>query len=295
MNKLEFTLKLIFVKVLKKIKLVDKFNFCLSKKLNGQKIKIPFANGIGLTNFLVENDWLDSLIQSFVKKEDGAFVDVGVNIGQTLLRVKTFSSEINYIGFEPNSTCVAYSQELVKINQFKDCIIQNCALSTNVQNLVLEKTLSVDPRASVISELRPTYFTDYENVLALDYQSFYLDKKISFVKIDVEGGEYEVLVGMKEALIKYRPVITCEVLDSHSSEQLDFTQNRASKLCTFLKSIDYAIIQLNTNEKGIIGFSKIDLIKITQWTPKSYALNDYLFYPIEKDDSVIEKLSTNKL
>ena len=56
----------------------------------------------------------------------------------------------------------------------------------------MEKSLITDSRASLISSLRPNFFTEKEFVLALDYQSFYLEEKIGFVKIDVEGAEYEV-------------------------------------------------------------------------------------------------------
>ena len=70
----------------------------------------------------------------------------------------------------------------------------------------------------------------------MDYQSIYLDKTVSFIKIDVEFAEYEVLKGMEKAIEKHQPIITCEVLDSHNLEVLDLTQKRATKLCEMLKS-----------------------------------------------------------
>jgi len=229
-------------------------------------------------------------LESFIEK-DRTFVDVGVNIGQTLLRVKTLHSDLEYLGFEPNSTCTSYTQQLIKINHFNNCIVQNCALSDTVANLILEKSYLEDSRASVVSSLRPNYFNEKENVLALDYQSFYMDKEISFVKIDVEGAEYEVLQGMKDALVKYKPIITCEVLDSHTIDTFDFTQKRATLVSDLLKSIDYEIVQLHANENSIISYNKIDSILIKQWTHESEFLNDYLFYPSDKKESVLEKLN----
>ena len=208
-----------------------------------------------------------------------------------MLRVKSISPNSNYIGFEPNSTCTSYSQQLIKLNNFSHCIIYNCALSNRVQNLVLEKTLVDDCRASVVSSLRPDYFNEVEYVLALDYQSYFIDKNISFVKIDVEGGEYEVLVGMKSAIEKYQPVITCEVLDSHNQEVLEFTQQRATLVSEFLSSINYRIIQLQTNNSRIVSFKQIDSINIKQWTPASYGLNDYLFYPLKSEDIILTNLN----
>ena len=286
--------KLYFLKLLKKLKILKYFNFIFSKTINNVEVKIPILGDVGLVNMVLNREWLDLLIESFAKQHNDkilcTFVDVGVNIGQTLLRLKTICPEVKYLGFEPNSTCTSYAQKLIQANKFKDCVVQNVALSTKVDILILVKTGNTDPRASLISEFRPNYFSEKENVLILDYESFYLNEKITFVKIDVEGAEYEVLKGMEKAIIKHQPVITCEVLDSHSAETLKFTQERATKLCEMLKSWHYNIIRLHTASSVITGFEKMDSINIVQWTPESYKFNDYLFYPASQENVVIEKL-----
>jgi FkbM family methyltransferase len=285
-------LKIYFIKLLKRLGLLKKINFVVKKRFNERIVLIPFINGIGLSNLVLHKEWLDSMIQVFVKTQNKTFVDVGVNIGQTLLRLKTICPDIKYIGFEPNSTCIAYSHRLTKTNSFTDCIIQNVALSTHVSNLVLGKSLITDSRASLISSLRPNFFSEKEFVLALDYQSFYLKEKIGFVKIDVEGAEYEVLKGMEKAIIKHQPIVVCEVLDSHSAEVLDFTQKRAMLVCELLKSLDYGIIQLHTSKGqfSLVSFKKLEIITIKQWTPESAVINDYLFYPKNEEQKIVNKL-----
>ena len=62
-----YTLKLYFLKLLKRIKLLSKINFILTRTINNKLIRIPFINGIGLPNFVLEKDWLDSLIYAFVQ------------------------------------------------------------------------------------------------------------------------------------------------------------------------------------------------------------------------------------
>lgn len=285
--------KYYFIKALNKAGLIKRFNFNLSKKLNDRKIIIPFVNGIGLTNFVIKMEWLDVLIQGFANEVQAGFVDVGVNIGQTILRVKTILPDAPYLGFEPNSTCTSYSQSLVKINNFENCIIQNCALSDKVQNLKLEKTLLDDSRASVVSALRPRYFVDFEHVIALNYDAFYLGRAIGFIKIDVEGAELEVLKGMQQSIAKYRPIIACEVLDSHSEEAFAFTQGRATELSNLLKSLDYTIIQLETSKTShnIVAYMEHETIRLQQWTQRSSELNDYLFIPIERSFELKEQLN----
>jgi len=272
-------------------KLSKYFNFTFSKKINRIKVKIPVCGGMGLGNMRLQSNWLDLLIEKFVSPHNAkTFVDVGVNLGQTLLRLKTIYPEADYLGFEPSSICTAYVQKLIKENQFQNCTVQNVALSKEVSILQLEKDHDTDSRASVISNLRPNFFSAKESVLALDYQRFYLEKDINFVKIDVEGAEYEVLQGMEKAIVKYQPIITCEVLDSHSAEVFEFTQERATKLCDMLKSWNYHIIRFQTAFSEIVDYEKIETIKIKQWTLQSMDFNDYLFYPAQEEDSVFEKL-----
>jgi len=285
-------IEIFFIKILKKLDLLKYLNFTIKRIYNEKSISIPFVNGIGLTNLMLKNEWLDMLIKIFVQEKNKTFVDVGVNIGQSLIRLKTACPQVKYLGFEPNSTCTGYTQQLIKLNAFSNCMIQNAALSSGVSNLILEKTSATDSRASLISALRPDYFEDKEHIIALDYDSFYLDEDICFVKIDVEGGEYEVIQGMVKAIEKYQPIITCEVLDSLNAEVLNFTQQRVSLVCELLASLNYGIIQLQKRNEKIVFVKKIDKIIIKQWTEESYDFNDYLFYPLAKEEHVLLKLES---
>jgi FkbM family methyltransferase len=285
--------------VLNKLKLLQHFNFSFTKKLNNLKVKIPISHGVGAAHINQQVNWMDLLIKNFVS-DDGelqsqdnqfkTFVDVGVNVGQTLLRLKTIAPKIDYLGFEPSSTCVAYVQKLIDINDFKNCTVLNAALSTELGIIKLHYDDTTDSRASIISEFRPDFFLGGESVLTLDYDSFYLDKKISFVKIDVEGAEYEVLKGMEQSIVKHQPIITCEVLDSHSLESLEFSQKRGDLLCKLLKSWNYKIVRLYTEPAAILDFEKVKSLEIVPWTFESLALNDYLFFPADLEHEVLGKL-----
>ena len=169
-------------------------------------------------------------------------------------------------------------QNLVKINNFTDCHLENSALSDRKQQVLLGKNEATDSSASIIENLRPDYFKDSDLINCISYDELKLNDKISFVKIDVEGAELEVLIGMEDAIKRFKPVILCEILDSFSEEVLDFTQSRADKLCKLLNSYGYAIIQIFQDGKKIKSYKQVETIKIQQWTLESYNLNDYLFY-----------------
>jgi len=167
------------------------------------------------------------------------------------------------------------------------------ALSNKVDILSLGKSTISDQSASVVSELRPNYFSESDDILSFDYDSFFRDKKIDLVKIDVEGAELEVISGMKYSIMDWKPIIICEVLDAYSLDALNFTQVRANKLCELLEELDYKIIHLETNKVNdlIVRFTKVDEFIINLWSNNSYYLNDYIFCPSECIDLVVSKLN----
>jgi len=281
-----FFLKKYFFKAIKRARIIAKINFCVSIKYNGKKVIIPFIRGVGLTNFLLKRNFLDYLIKNFADFDKGIFVDVGVNIGQSMIRLKTKYPEMEYLGFEPNASCVSYSQNLIEKNRFEYCRLYNCALSTEIQTLELYKTLTTDSRASMVSELRPNVFSNKEQILALDFDSVFKKQKIVFIKIDVEGAEYEVLKGMSGSINEHQPIITCEVLDSHNSETMDFTRERANMVSDLLHTMNYGIIQLHTENNRVASYKNLQSFEIKQWTTSSSYCNDYLFFPEAKREMV---------
>ncbi len=70
-------------------------------------------------------------------------------------------------------------------------------------------------------------------VRTLDSFSF---KQISLVKIDVEGSEYDVLMGAAETLRKWRPLVIFEALTEKSYE----------KVSGFLESLGYSVESLDS-------------------------------------------------
>ena len=289
-----YLIKLYFIKTLRRINLLNKFNFYFLKKLNCGKVKILFINGIGLSNFILEDSWIDSIIVRLLEGKRGVFIDIGANIGQTLLSLKTQMPDMEYIGFEPNSICVHYINELVKVNKFKKCKVYNIALSSEIRKLELEKIYVDDPKASVISELRPGLFDCKDFVFGVDYDTYFDDLQPVFIKIDVEGAELDVLEGMKRSLKKYNPIIVCEILDSHSKLAHKFTQERAASLYKLLNLINYFVLRLKVNPQNnkLSGFEKLDAISINQWTSNSFFANEYLFYPSGMEPKVLDVLNS---
>jgi len=292
--KLMMNWKTSYIRFLKKLQVIDKIRITVEKYYNGHNIKIPLINGIGYSNIFLKPSWINELFDRIRLTDEDTVIDVGANIGQTLIGVKTAKRNISYIGFEPNIFCAYYLSELIKVNNFRDCIVQNFALYDRIDHLILEKNYDDDPRGSIVEQLRPDYFGRKDLILAIDYDRLGLNRKISLVKIDVEGSEYEVLVGMNNMIVENQPIIICEVLDSHSEAVLHFTQSRAAMVCSFLKTHNYSILQIKKNIEFdmIESYEKIDSIEIKQWTPESRRVNDYLFLPDKWSGSATSMLNS---
>jgi len=46
------------------------------------------------------------LLKKILLLKDGVFIDIGMNLGQTLIKLKCVDPNIRYFGFEPNPGCV---------------------------------------------------------------------------------------------------------------------------------------------------------------------------------------------
>lgn len=216
------------IRALDRFGLLDNIIVGSSVTLNGRKFNIPIVSRIGLDNLSMSELWMIDLLKILVKLNlragSACFVDVGVNVGQTLLKVKSVSAEMDYIGFEPNPLCIFYINNLIKSNKFGDCRIIPVGLSdsTDLGTLHFFNNSLVDSSATLIPDFRPVNKidrTEYVPVFGLEQIK---DKvgllDFSILKIDVEGAELEVLKSFRCSIEKAKPIILIEILPVYDME-----------------------------------------------------------------------------
>src|SRR5438552_790474 len=100
-------------------------------RLDGKKLVIPLpaTTDDGLQNVYWNRSWKSEILKCLVHPHDGAFIDVGANVGQTLLDLHLSCPGTQYVGFEPNVACVTYLRELIKTNSMSNCQILPVALA----------------------------------------------------------------------------------------------------------------------------------------------------------------------
>ena len=79
-----------------------------------------------------------------------------------------------------------------------------------------------------------------------------IDKKIGFIKIDVEGHELEVIEGAKNTIINNMPVLLIEIEKRHTKEPVENSINHIKKIgyeCFFLMNKELILVDKLQDKK----------------------------------------------
>ena len=168
--------------------------------------------------------WIVDLFRRLLGARQGTFLDVGVNIGQTLMVVKAIDPGRRYVGFEPNPRCIAYCERLIALNGIEGTTLVPAGLAeaSGLRRLQFYTATTLDSTASLVEDFRPgqkVYGEVIVAVVSMQDAAKALDLgPLALVKIDTEGAESEILLAMREALAAHRPWIVTEVLPPYSAE-----------------------------------------------------------------------------
>jgi len=219
------------------------FNFNIPRKLNGKKMIVPVKSGIKVT--ISGEKWMSEMLKLLFKYSNGTFLDIGVNLGQTLAKVKTIDPGRNYIGIEPNPSCIFYLQHLIKANNWQKTTLVPTGVYTSDCLLNLVGEHETHGSSTVIDDFKDEsrfseFFSKLVPLMSFDtIENAIPDDTISFIKIDVEGAELEVMQSLQDAIKKHRPIILLEVWQNNN-DQLKIS--RADKLNDIVKSLNYAVL-----------------------------------------------------
>ena len=285
-------MKKIIIKVLNKLGIIDRINLTFKTIVNNRSFYIPIIKKTGYEHIYAHEPWMVQLLDRILEdRRDIAYVDVGVNIGQTLLKLKSVDADIKYYGFEPNPACIYYVKELSKINRFKNVTFFPVGISdkTSLYELSFFSDDEADSRASMLSNFRPNQKTYRKEYIACFNINEIIEKfdlpPIGVIKIDVEGSEREVLEGLRNKIVADQPLIQLEVLpvyDEDNKERLD----RQKAIEDLLGQINYTIFRIhsdeNNNLNGLEEIETIGIHSIMKWC-------EYLLVPANMKEAIKKK------
>lgn len=245
----------------------------------GHTFVIPSING---RKTYVSEVWMVALLRKLMELKSGGVVDVGVNLGQTMLKVAAIDQNREYLGFEPNPTCSDYVFELIRQNGLPYKVIPaGLGPETQVLQLSMYREEDTDPSASLVAGFRSAPVVGWKPVVVIGWHEVpeaIRPGSIAIVKIDVEGGEKEVLVGLRAVLEEHKPFVLVEVLPAYNAENHARIERQES-IEQLLGEVDYVIYRVRKDtEDQFASVERIEHFGIHG----DLALSDYLL--VHRDD-----------
>lgn len=268
--------RVLFLRLLRKIGFLKNRQVDFLLNLNGVEFTVPIINEIGFNNHCMDELWMIDLFKRLDLKPTDQLLDVGANVGQTLLKWKSVYPQNTYIGIEPIPACRYYLETISKLNKFTDCRFSQRALfdSKGRKNLNFHFNDNTDRTATIVdSDLKPIKSIDVDLV---DFPTFVKEEnldlnKIKLIKIDTEGSEVQILKSMLEFIKEFKPKIIVEVLAYNDS-----TKERVDNFNAFVGSIPYRLYRIKKKSLYLDKLEEIAAISI----PTSVDDSDYLLEPI---------------
>jgi FkbM family methyltransferase len=137
-------------------------------------------------------------------------VDIGANVGYfTMLAASLVGPQGHVFAVEPNARNVRLLEASRRANRFEHVTVAQTAAGRQTGLLILNTSFSNGTTSVPPDELRQ--FLSAETVSCLRLDSL-LDAsaRVDLIKVDVEGAEYNALLGMEATIRRCRPFIVSE-------------------------------------------------------------------------------------
>ena len=218
-------------------------DFVLTMK-NGIKIYIPYyktdliQKEIANTKNFYEVEILNTIFKqaSFYTLKKGIFLDIGSNIGNHTLYC--FSNDLIQFAycFEPVQDTFQILQKNISINNLQNKVkLFNVGVGES-QGKAQIKSYNINNTGS--SQLK---ISSEGNIPIISIDDIKFEQDISFVKIDVEGFELNVIKGMLNTIKTHKPTIFIEIRNQFFNE-----------INKYLQDIGYKYIKINNEDDNEI-------------------------------------------
>lgn len=252
------------------LRLCFKFKF-LQKHFFGvyKKIIIPYKLTLNVeTTVLINNikfnlnlhDWVQTnifflggyekielkyLIENL--EDNSLIIDVGANIGwySTNLAVKLNKGQV--YSFEPFSQNYNKLISHIKLNKLNNVKPFKIALGQKKDILNINYNTNDDNLGMASIKLKDFNVSESVDVVALDeFLKFEELNNLKFIKIDIEGFEYEALKKKKKTLSKFKPML---LIEQDKNVLGDKSNDVINKIDAFLNELGYLKYVITNNLK----------------------------------------------
>ena len=196
---------------------IKKFLLRSELVINHGKYKFNFYGGGDRGEILYHAFWdkmfLEEMdkIKKYIKPGD-TVIDIGGNLGFFILLLNELVGPSGKIfSFEPSRILKARLEATVKNNNLQNINILNHALGESDGVTTLHYNPKQSGLTSIVTNFSEGSLSEEITVTTLDKFSEQIPNRVSFIKIDTEGYEPQVLKGSMELIIRDKPTIYIEL------------------------------------------------------------------------------------
>ena len=215
----------------------------------GQFKMFAYNNNKDLSKFMLKNlnvwdGFQVERINNIFKNKKSLFIDCGCSFGSYSVPIaKLNSADSKVIAIDASSVAIRRLKENIFLNDINNIEIYNLAIGKEEGYANFNEDLNLLPNSGSFrfdSSGKKLRITTLD--IILEQQS--LDSfEVIFVKMDLEGYEFDGLLGFKKNIVKYKPIILFE-FSRMLLQNTSFSENAFN---LFLKETSYEIKDYDNN------------------------------------------------
>lgn len=186
-------------------------------------------------------------IDELISKTEIVVLDVGANIGLHSLFISKIVKEGSKIfAFEPCSSTFDILTSNISLNKVEKIVFPQKIALTNYTGVgFIQDSTEIQSMGDVFNQVvAESKSDDKETVDAFtldDWMQKNSIDKIDLIKVDIEGGEFNFLLGAQESIAKYKPLIIFEVVENF----LEGSDHGITDIFKFLFNLNYSVTQID--------------------------------------------------
>lgn len=176
-------------------------------------------------------------------RPDDCVIDVGANIGAFSLRCAKRVIEGRVFSFEPDPDNYAHAKVNFELNAFKHMRLIHQGLSDHEGEAEL---VCLDPHNTGTNRIVGGHQGVAKARISLTTLDAFVAaeglSRVDAIKVDVEGHEYQVLMGAMKTLMRFQPMILVEM----SSKNLAQQGTSVQKVAQLIENLGYKILNIDS-------------------------------------------------
>lgn len=190
----------------------------------------------------------NAILKLIPQNEQFSILDIGAFVGEKSILFSQKNTNNLVYSFEPNINIFNILNENISINNLTNISTLNIALGA--ENTIAYSGCNTPNNisGSIISKEKTDLKLVFNEVTINTLDNLYKEKTfkypVKFIKIDIEGFEYEVLKGAVQLIAEFKPIIVTEIDDKF----LKNNHSSALETLQFIAQFGYQFKHLESNK-----------------------------------------------